>query len=111
LTHAGELVVVVALAGLAPAAVLVLVALEPPHRALDIFVPRVLADGSETAQHRPGAVDVVHTPAPVPRPVVPLCVAKEVDRALSGLEILFVAERAEQLEPADRQVFGRGIEE
>src|SRR5262245_34484612 len=33
LTHAGELVVVVALAGLAPAAVLVLVALEPPHRA------------------------------------------------------------------------------
>src|SRR5215510_12850697 len=47
LAHAGELVVVVALAGLAPAAVLVLVALEPPHRALDVFVARVFADGRE----------------------------------------------------------------
>src|SRR5262245_7624089 len=109
--HAGELVIVVALAGLAPAAVLVLVTLEPPHRALDVFVPRVLADGGKAAQHRPGAVDVVHAPAPVPRPVVPLRVANEVDRPLGGLEILLVAERAEQLEPAAGQVLGGGIEE
>src|SRR2546429_620451 len=38
LAHAGELVVVVALAGLAPAAVAVLVALEPAHRALPVLV-------------------------------------------------------------------------
>src|SRR5258705_7436539 len=106
LAHAGELVVVVALAGLAPAAVLVLVALEPAHRALHVFVPRVFADGGEAAQHRPRAVDVVHAPAPVPRAVVPLRVAEEVDRPLSGLEVLPVAERAEQLEPAAPQGLG-----
>src|SRR5438874_2600921 len=106
---AGERVVVVALAGLAPAAVLVLVALEPAHRALHVLVPRVLADGGQAAQHRPGAVDVVHAPAAVPRAVVLLRVAEELDRALGRLEVLAVAERAQELEAAAGQVFGRGI--
>src|SRR5215467_7729918 len=56
---AGELVILVALA---PAAVAVLVALEPAHRALDVLVTRIHADGREPAQHRPGAVDVIHAP-------------------------------------------------
>src|SRR5262245_39360019 len=105
--HPGELVVVVALAGLAPAAVAVLVALEPADRALHVFVTGIHADGGEPAQHRPGSVDVVHTPAAVPRSVVALGVAQEVDRALRGLEVLPVAERAEELEATTRQVFRR----
>src|SRR3989475_4138214 len=111
LAGAGERVVVVALAGLSPAAVLVLVALQPTDRAVDVFVTGVLADGGETAQHRPRAVDVVHAPAPVPRTVVALLVTEELDRALGGLEILAVAERAQQLEPAAGQVLGRRIEQ
>src|SRR5437867_9067117 len=85
LAGAGERVVVVALAGLAPAAVLVLMALEPPDRALHVLVTRILADGREPAQHGPRAVDVVHAPASVPRPVVALRVAQELDRALDRL--------------------------
>src|SRR5437867_8144379 len=111
LADARELVVVVALARLAPTPVLVLVTLEPANRALDVFVPRVLADRGEATQHGPRAVDVVHAPAAVPWPVVPLRMAEEIDRPLSGLEVLPIAERAEQLEPAPRQVLRRRIEE
>src|SRR5436309_4535591 len=111
LAHAGELVVVVALAGLAPAAVAVLMALEPAHRALDVLVPGVHADRREPAQHRPRAVDVVHAPAAVPRPVVSLRVAQEIDRAPGGLEVLPIAERAQELEPATGQVFRRRVEQ
>src|SRR4029453_17980775 len=109
--HAGELVIVVALAGLAPAAVLVLVTLEPADRALDVFVTGVFADRGEAAQRRPGAVDVVHSPAAVPRPIVPLRMTEEIDRALRGLEVLPVAERAEQFEPTPGQVLRRRVEE
>src|SRR5262245_27880385 len=109
--HAGELVVLVALAGLAPPAVAVLMALEPAHRALHVLVTRIDADGGQPAQHRPRAVNVVHAPAAVPRPVVSLGVAQEIDRALGGLEVLLVAERAQELEPAAGQVLGRRIEQ
>ena len=40
-----------------------------------------------------------------------LRVAEELDRALGRLEVLAVAERAQELEPAAGQVFGRGIEQ
>src|SRR5262245_42770278 len=109
--HAGELVVLVALAGLAPAAVAVLVALEPADRALHVLVTGIHADGGEPSEHRPGAVDVIHAPAAVPRSVVSLGMAQEIDRALRGLEVLPVAERAEELESATRQVFGRRVEQ
>src|SRR2546428_7027339 len=111
LAGARELVVVVALARLAPAPVLVLVTLEPANRALDVFVTRVLADRGEATQHGPRAVDVVHAPAAEPRPVVPLRMAEKIDRSLSGLEVLPITERAEQLEPAPRQVLRRRIEQ
>src|SRR6266849_3360683 len=111
LAHAGKLVVVVALAGLAPPAVPVLVALEPSDRALDVLVTRIHADGGEPAQHRPRAIDVVHAPAAVPRSVVSLRVAEEIDRALGGLEVLPVAERAEELEAAPGQVLRRWVEQ
>src|SRR5258705_267865 len=45
LAHAGELVVVVALAGLSPAPVAILMALEPTDRPLDGFVGPIHADG------------------------------------------------------------------
>src|SRR3990172_9530 len=103
---AGERGAVVALARLAPAAVRVLAALQPADRALHVLVAGILADRGQAAQHRPRPVDVVHAPAPVPRPVVPLGVPQELDRALRRLEVLALAEGAEQLEPAARQVLG-----
>src|SRR5439155_2852553 len=111
LAHAGERVVFVALAGFAPAAVPVLVALEPADRALHVLVSRIDADGGEPAQHRPRAVDVVHAPAAVPGAVRLLRVAEEVDGALGRLEVLAVAERAEELEPASGQILRRRVEQ
>src|SRR4030095_10561602 len=101
----------VALAGLAPAAIAVLMALEPADRALDVLVARVDADRGEPAEHRPRAVEVVHAPAAVPRTVVALRMAQEIDRTLSGLEVFPIAERAQTLEPAPGQVFGRRVEQ
>src|SRR2546426_535337 len=98
-------------ARLAPTAVAVLPPLEPAHGPLDVLVAEVLADRAEPTEDGPGAVDVVHTPASVPRPVVPLRVAEEVERALRRLELAVVAERAEELEAASRQVLRRGIEQ
>src|SRR5215813_10985336 len=77
LADAGERVVFIALTRLAPAAVAVLVPLEPADRALHELVARIDADRVQTAQHRPRPVDVVHAPAPVPRTVVTLRVAQE----------------------------------
>ena len=65
----------------------------------------------EPAQHRPGAVDVVHAPAAVPGAVVPLRAADEVERALGAARIQAVAQRAEQLEAAAGQVLGGRIEQ
>src|SRR5438445_9772921 len=45
----------------------------------------IFADRAEPAEDGPGAVDVVDAPAPVPRPVVSLRVAEEVERALRRL--------------------------
>src|SRR2546429_132242 len=98
-------------ARLAPAAVPVLPLLEPTHRPLDVLVAQILADRAEPPEDGPGAVDIVHAPAPVPRPVVPLRVAEEVERALRRLEVTAVAERAEELEATPGQVFGRRVEQ
>src|SRR5256886_13607618 len=106
-----ELGIIVAPARLAPAAVAVLPPLEPAYGPLDVLMAQVLADRAEPTEDGPGAVDVVHTPASVPWPVVPLRVAEEVERALRRLELSVVAERAEELEAASRQVLRRGIEQ
>src|SRR4029450_13337468 len=111
LPPAGERLGFVALAGLAPAAVPILVALEPADRALHEFVPRVHADGREPAQHRPRAVDVVPAPPSVPRAVMSLSVAEKIDRTLGRLEVLAIAERPEKLEPASGQVLRRRVEQ
>ena len=58
--------VVVAGAGLAPAAVLVLAALEPLAGADEPVLLHVHADGAQAAQHLPGAVDVIDAPAAIP---------------------------------------------
>src|SRR5439155_726262 len=94
LADPGQLGLRVALARLAPAAVRVLAPEEPAHRPLHVLVARVDADGAQPAQHRPRAVDVIDAPAAVPRPVVALRAADEVDGAVDGLEVARVAERA-----------------
>src|SRR5947208_2762600 len=66
---------------LAPAAVGILNTREPRDR-LAQFRRAVLHPGSvERTQHRPGAVDVVHSPAPVPAAFGVLCAPQIVDRA------------------------------
>src|SRR2546428_796890 len=77
---------------------------ETAHRSLHVLVARVDPDGAQPAQHRPRAVDVIDAPAAVPRPVVALRAANEVDGTVDGLQIARVAERAEQLQPAAREV-------
>src|SRR5512145_3483118 len=111
LAPSGQLGAVVALAGLAPAAVPVLTAFQPPDGALHVFLAGVLADGAETAQHRPGPVDVVDAPASEPGAVVPLPRLQEVQRAGRRLEVAPVAVRAEQLEATSGEVFGGGIQQ
>src|SRR6266498_287587 len=51
--RAGQLGTVVAVARLAPAAVAVLMLLEPADRTLHVLLTHVLADEAQTAQHRP----------------------------------------------------------
>src|SRR5262249_43398722 len=107
----GERGLVVALARLAPAAVGVLVPLEPPDGALHVLLARVLADRAEPPEPRPRAIDGVDAPPPVPGPVVPLRVPQELEAAPRRLAVARVTIRAEQLEAASGQVFGRGVEE
>src|SRR5438445_3919322 len=96
---------------LAPASVVVLPLLDPGNGALDVVGRAVLADGAEPAQHRPRAVDVVDAPASVPGACLVLGLADEAEGALGGGVIRAVAEGAEELEAAARQVLRRGIEE
>src|SRR4029450_462112 len=107
----GQLGSRVALAGLAPAAVGILVADEPAHRSLDELLARIGADRGEPAQPRPRAVDLQPPPAAVPGAVVALGAADAVERAIPRLEVEAVAQHAEQLETAPGQVFGGWIEE
>src|SRR6185436_15474097 len=69
---------------LAPAAVGVLPRFQPGHRAAHVLLRAVLADGADAAEHRPGAVDVVGAPAPVPRPVRVLVASQIPERAPGG---------------------------
>src|SRR3979490_1954543 len=54
---------------LAPAPVLILDRYQPIHGLADRGVLVVHADGVKRAQCRPGAVNVVHPPAAIPRPL------------------------------------------
>ena len=69
--------IVVAGAGLAPAAVLVLAALEPVAGADDPVLLHVHADGAQAAQDLPGAVDVIDAPAPIPGAILLLGILAE----------------------------------
>src|SRR5262245_679943 len=110
-TAAGQLRPVVALAGLAPAAIAVLGALQPPHCALDILVLEVLADGLQAPHHRPGAVDIVDAPASEPRTVMTLSPSHEVDRPLGRFEVRAMPARTQQLETPASQVLGGWVQE
>src|SRR5437763_9440536 len=65
---------------LAPAAVLVLDSHEPIHRFAEFFGSPIDAGGIERTEHRPGAVDVIHSPAAEPAAVFELSAAQITDR-------------------------------
>src|SRR5437764_10124198 len=56
--------------GLTPAAVVVLAALEPIASAQNPILSHIFVDCPQATQHLPGAVDIIHSPASVPRTVV-----------------------------------------
>src|SRR4029453_9168082 len=56
--------------GLTPAAVIVLAALEPIASAQNPVLSHIFADCPQATEHLPGAVDVIHSPASVPRTIV-----------------------------------------
>src|SRR5262249_29355748 len=110
-TTAGEAGIVVGLTRLAPAAVPILVRLQPAHGALDVLLVEALPDRFEAPEHRPRAVDVVHAPAPEPRAIVTLRAADEGQRAARRLEVAPVPERAHQLESAAGEIFRRPVQQ
>src|SRR5262249_36942176 len=57
-------------AGLTPAAVVVLATLEPIASAQNPVLSHIFADCPQTTQHLPSAIDIIHSPAAVPRTVV-----------------------------------------
>ena len=74
-------------AGFAPAAIVVLAALQPIASAQNPVLRHVLADGAQTAQHLPGAVNVIHAPAAIPRAVVFLGLDQISNRASHRLAV------------------------
>src|SRR5437868_2651037 len=81
LADSAPLRVIVAGDALAPTTVAVLTVDEPTRCAPHVGRLDVFADASEPAQHLPGAIDVVHAPAPVPASVGQLVVLQELDCA------------------------------
>src|SRR5262245_22251588 len=67
----------VAIATFSPSAVRTLAALHPPDGALNIRLGKIFTEGPQARQHRPSAVDVIHTPAPIPRPILRLIPAQK----------------------------------
>src|SRR5690242_16363706 len=55
---------------LTPAAVVVLAALEPIASAQNPILSHIFADCPQPTQHLPGAVDVIDSPAAVPRTIM-----------------------------------------
>src|SRR3546814_9265590 len=82
---------------LAPAAVGLLAALQPGHRLADVGRRGILAAGVEGAERRPGAVDVVHAPAAVPRAIGLLLAAQVVEAAAHHGVVSPVAELRQQI--------------
>src|SRR5205807_3359146 len=78
----------VAVVALAPAAVRILPALEPAHRALDRGVIGADTGLRKRGQHGPRAIDVVRAPAAEPRAVRLLLSAQVVDRARERRTVL-----------------------
>src|SRR5262245_63655156 len=77
----------VARAVLAPAAVAVLDPGEPSPRLAKLGRGMIDAGDVERAQHRPGAVDVVHAPAAVPAALGVLGAAQVIERAPNRLAL------------------------
>src|SRR5260370_30472576 len=73
---------------LAPAPVLVLDGYQPVHGLAHHRVLVAHPGGIERAQHRPGAIDVVHSPAAIPRPFRKLGPAQVSNPGCNGLTVL-----------------------
>src|SRR5204863_6042992 len=91
-------------AGLAPTAVIVLAALQPIAPAQDPILGHVFADGAQTAEHLPGAVNIIHSPAPVPRAVVILGIDQVADRVADRALFRVEVDVTEKLEGARGQI-------
>src|SRR5207253_6192028 len=74
--------IVVGIATFAPAAVLVLDALQPAAGFLQPRLAHVESERVQTTQNLPGSVNVIHTPAAVPRAVFFLVLANEFEGLL-----------------------------
>src|SRR5258708_38735202 len=61
--------IVIGITSLAPASVLVLDAFKPVARFEQPRLIHINVEGTQPAQHLPGAIDVINAPAPVPRSV------------------------------------------
>src|SRR5262245_16812882 len=111
LTTSGPFVVLVGSERLSPATVGVLPLLEPPDGPLHVVLAVILTDGPEATQDGPGSVHVVHAPPSVPGAALVLTPLDEAQRALGGRMLQAVAERAQELEAASREVLRGGVEE
>src|ERR1019366_4632095 len=108
---AGQRRVVVAQARLAPAAVVLLHALEPGDRALDHRLHHIIAGDFETLQDLPGAVEIVDAPAADPAAALVLRQADELDAAFDLRMADADAEETESFEDAGGNVGAARIED
>src|SRR3974390_1942196 len=95
---------------LAPASVVVLMRAEPLGRALVPGLPQVHARMREAAESEKGSVEVVHAPAPVPRPVRVLVLVEEAHGLADGRVRRRPPEEPERFEDAARYVLAARVD-
>ena len=96
--------VIVAAERLAPAAIRILVILQPRHRPTRVGLAQIGTNGLQAAQHLPGAIDVVGAPPAKPGAVGTLVAAEESERFLHALVLDRKSEMTETLERPGRDV-------
>ncbi len=102
---------VVRLASFAPAAIIILTTFQPVAAAADPFLVHVFTDRGEPSQDLPGSVDVIDTPASVPRAIGLLSAANHFDSSADWKTFSIEAAGSEQLKDAAGQVGARWVED
>src|SRR5207302_9123776 len=96
--------VFVSRASFAPAAVIVLAALEPIASAQNPILGHVVPDGAQSAEHLPRPINVIDTPSPVPRAIRFLSFDQIVNRIPDATRLRFETDIDEQLQCARGQI-------